>query len=69
MSSFNEMDNFDSPVKNYKSLFIKWLSELYDEAAQRGLKTQYTYSKVRSLELLSFALLFESLLLVKVYSV
>ena len=28
-------------------LFLKWLTELRDEAREKGLKTQYTYHKVR----------------------
>ena len=27
-------------------LFLKWLTELRDEAKEKGLKTQYTYQKV-----------------------
>lgn len=28
-------------------LFLKWLTELRDEAKEKGLKIQYTYQKVK----------------------
>lgn len=28
-------------------LFLKWLTELRDEAREKGLKIQYTYQKVK----------------------
>lgn len=32
-------------------LFLQWLTELRDEAKEKGLKTQYTYQKVKMLTL------------------
>ena len=41
----------ESQPKHYiNSLFMKWLSEWKDDAAQKELKTQYSYAKVVKLQ-------------------